>query len=226
LGLLKTTATPNDDNTYLLNGTKIFITSGDHGMTENIIHLVLARLPGAPKGTKGISLFLVPKFFDTERNNVWPASIEHKMGLKGSATCVMNFDDAKGFLIGEANKGLNIMFSMMNGARLNTGIQGMAVASASYLGALEYAKDRLQMRSLTGAKFPNKAADPIIVHPDVRKMLLTQKSISEGCRAFTYFTTKQIEISKHADNPEDRARADAMVAILTPIVKAFMTETA
>ena len=226
LGMLKTSAKPNSDETYQLNGTKIFITSGDHELTENIIHLVLARLPDAPEGTKGISLFIVPKFFGTERNNAWPASIEHKMGLNGSATCVMNFDNAKGYLVGEANKGLNIMFSMMNGARLNTGIQGMAVSSASYLGALEYAKDRLQMRSLTGPKFPEKAADPIIVHPDVRRMLLTQKAISEGCRAFTYFTTKQIEISRYAELEADRKRADDMVVILTPIVKAFMTETA
>ena len=224
LGLLKTTAKMHEDGLYRVNGTKIFITSGDHGLTKNIIHLVLARLPDAPKGTKGISLFLVPKFMGDERNNAWPASIEHKMGLNGSATCVMNFDDAKGYLIGEANKGLNIMFSMMNGARLNTGIQGMALSSASYLGALEYAKDRLQMRSLTGAKYPNKAADPIIVHPDVRRMLLTQKAISEGNRALTYFTTQQIELSRHAEDEETRKRADGMVQILTPIVKAFMTE--
>ncbi len=226
LGLLKTVAKPNGDDTYQITGTKIFITSGDHGLTDNIIHLVLARLPDAPKGTKGISLFVIPKLMDGERNSAWPASIEHKMGLNGSATCVMNFDDAKGYLVGEANKGLNIMFSMMNGARLNTGIQGMAVSSASYLGALEYAKDRLQMRSLTGAKFPEKSADPIIVHPDVRRMLLTQKALSEGNRALTYFTTQQLEISRLAESEEERKRADAMVAILTPIVKAFMTEAA
>ncbi len=226
LGMLKTSASPNGDDTYQITGTKIFITSGDHGLTDNIIHLVLARLPGGPKGTKGISLFVVPKIMDGERNNAWPASIEHKMGLNGSATCVMNFDDARGYLVGEANKGLNIMFSMMNGARLNTGIQGMAVSSASYLGALEYAKDRLQMRSLTGAKYPDKAADPIIVHPDVRRMLLTQKALSEGNRALTYFTTQQLEISRLAESEEERKYADAMVVILTPIVKAFMTETA
>lgn len=226
LGMLKTAASPQDDGTYKINGTKIFITSGDHNLTENIIHLVLARIPDAPKGTKGISLFLVPKFLNGERNPVGPASIEHKMGLNGSATCVMNFDGATGYLIGEANKGLNIMFTMMNGARLNTGIQGMAVSSASFLGALEYARERLQMRSLTGAKFPEKSADPIIVHPDVRKMLLTQKAISEGNRALTYFTTQQIEISRFSDNEEERQKADQVVAILTPIVKAFMTETA
>lgn len=226
LGMLTTSAKPNGDDTYQVSGTKIFITSGDHGLTDNIVHLVLARLPDAPKGTKGISLFLVPKILDGERNNAWPASIEHKMGLNGSATCVMNFDGAKGYLVGTANKGLNIMFSMMNGARLNTGIQGMAVSSASYLGALEYAKDRLQMRSLTGAKYPDKAADPIIVHPDVRRMLLTQKAISEGNRAMTYFTTQLIELSKHAETQEERDRSDAIVVVLTPIVKAFMTEMA
>lgn len=224
LGMLKTAAQPNDDGSYSITGTKIFITSGDHDLTENIIHLVLARLPDSPKGTKGISIFLVPKFLDGERNGAWPASIEHKMGLNGSATCVMNFDGAKGYLIGEVNKGLNIMFSMMNGARLNTGIQGMALSSASYLNALEYAKDRLQMRSLTGPKYPNKAADPIIVHPDVRRMLLTQRAIAEGNRALTYFTTMQIELSRHAEDEEVRKKSDAMVQILTPIVKAFMTE--
>ncbi|VAW35111.1 Long chain acyl-CoA dehydrogenase [fadN-fadA-fadE operon] [hydrothermal vent metagenome] len=224
LGLLKTTAIPNSDDTYTLNGSKIFITSGDHSLTDNIIHLVLARLPDAPKGTKGISLFIVPKFLADKRNNVWPASIEHKMGLNGSATCVLNFDDATGYLIGEANKGLNIMFSMMNGARLNTGIQGMALSSAAYLGALEYAKDRLQMRSLTGAKYPQKPADPIIVHPDVRRMLLTQKALSEGNRALTYFTTQQIEISRYSESESDRKQAHEVVIILTPIVKAFMTE--
>ena len=224
LGLLTTSATPNGDDSYQVSGTKIFITSGDHGLTDNIIHLVLARMPDAPKGTKGISLFIVPKFIDGERNNAWPASIEHKMGLNGSATCVMNFDSAKGYLVGEANKGLNIMFSMMNGARLNTGIQGMAVSAASYLGALEYAKDRLQMRSLTGAKYPDKVADPIIVHPDVRRMLLTQKALTEGNRALTYFTTKYIELSRYAETEEERKKADEVVVILTPIVKAFMTE--
>ncbi len=226
LGLLTTTATANDDDSYTISGTKIFITSGDHSLTSNIIHLVLARLPDAPKGTKGISLFLVPKYIDGERNNAGPASIEHKMGLNGSATCVMNFDAAKGYLIGEENRGLNCMFTMMNGARLNTGIQGMAVASASYLGALEYAKERLQMRSLTGVKYPNKAADPIIVHPDVRKMLLTQKALSEGNRALTYYTIKQIELSRFSEDEAVAKRAHEIVIVLTPIVKAFMTETA
>lgn len=224
LGLLTTAAKPIGDDLYEISGTKIFITSGDHDLTENIIHMVLARLPDAPKGTKGISLFIIPKVFNDERNNAWPASIEHKMGLHGSSTCVMNFDSAKGYLIGKANKGLNIMFDMMNGARLNTGIQGVSVSSAAYLGSLEYAKDRLQMRSLTGTKFPKKAADPIIVHPDVRKMLLTQKALSEGCRALSYFTTQKIEISKYAEDAEVRKQADDMVALLTPIVKGFITE--
>ncbi|HFC30819.1 MAG TPA: acyl-CoA dehydrogenase [Oceanospirillales bacterium] len=226
LGLLTTSATPNTDDSYNISGTKIFITSGDHSLTSNIIHLVLARLPDAPKGTKGISLFLVPKYIDGQRNNAAPASIEHKMGLNGSATCVMNFDDAKGYLIGEANRGLNCMFTMMNGARLNTGIQGMAVSSASYLGALEYAKERLQMRSLTGAKYPNKPADPIIVHPDVRRMLLTQKALSEGNRALTYYTISQIELSRFSEDEAVAKRAHEIVIVLTPIVKAFMTETA
>ncbi len=226
LGLLTTSATPNADDSYNISGTKIFITSGDHSLTSNIIHLVLARLPDAPKGTKGISLFLVPKYIDGQRNNAAPASIEHKMGLNGSATCVMNFDDAKGYLIGEANRGLNCMFTMMNGARLNTGIQGMAVSSASYLGALEYAKERLQMRSLTGAKYPNKPADPIIVHPDVRRMLLTQKALSEGNRALTYYTISQIELSRFSEDEAVAKRAHEIVIVLTPIVKAFMTETA
>jgi len=226
LGLLNTAAKPVGNDLFEISGTKIFITSGDHDLTDNIVHMVLARIADAPKGTKGISLFLIPKVFDGERNNVWPASIEHKMGLHGSSTCVMNFDSAKGYLVGEANKGLNIMFDMMNGARLNTGIQGVSVSSASYLGALDYANERLQMRSLTGPKFPEKAADPIIVHPDVRKMLLTQKAISEGCRALSYFTTQKIEISKYAESPEERKKADDMVALLTPIVKGFITELA
>ena len=226
LGLLTTVAKPNGDGSYKVSGTKIFITSGDHDLTDNIIHLVLARLPDAPKGTKGISLFLVPKIENGERNSAWPASIEHKMGLNGSATCVMNFDEANGYLIGEANKGLNCMFTMMNGARLNTGIQGMAVSSAAYLGSLEYANERLQMRSLTGPKNPDKAADPIIVHPDVRRMLLTQKVISEGNRALTYFTTQQIELSRFAEDEETRKKAHETVIVLTPIVKAFMTELA
>ena len=232
LGLVTTAATPNDDGSYAVTGTKIFITSGEHDLTDNIIHLVLARLPDSPKGTKGISLFLVPKVLlndDLElgqRNTLGAASIEHKMGLNGSATCVMNFDGAKGFLIGQGNDGLKIMFTMMNGARLNTGIQGLAATQASYDNALAYAKDRLQMRAATGPKFPNKAADPIIVHPDVRRMLLTQKSFAEGNRAMAYFVSQQIEIIKHSKDADEVVRADKLLAFLTPILKAFLTEVA
>jgi len=232
LGLVNTAAKPVGDGTYEITGTKIFITSGEHDLVDNIVHLVLARLPDAPKGTKGISLFVVPKFTLNDeheidqRNTLGAASIEHKMGLNGSATCVMNFDAAKGYLIGEANEGLKIMFTMMNGARLNTGIQGLAATQASYQNALEYAKDRLQMRAADGPKYPNKPADPILVHPDVRRMLLTQKSFAEGNRAMAYFVAQQIEIIKHAKDAEEVARADRLVAFLTPIIKAFLTEVA
>lgn len=232
LGLVNTTAKPQDDGSYEITGTKIFITSGEHDLVDNIIHLVLARMPDSPKGTKGISLFLVPKVLlndDLEmdqRNTLGAASIEHKMGLSGSATCVMNFDAAKGFLIGEGNDGLKIMFTMMNGARLNTGIQGLSATQASYQSALEYAKDRLQMRAATGAKYPNKPADPIIVHPDVRRMLLTMKAFAEGNRAIAYFVGQQIEIIKHSNDDAEVKRADRLLAFLTPIVKAFLTEVA
>ncbi|MEZ5470824.1 MAG: acyl-CoA dehydrogenase C-terminal domain-containing protein [Marinicella sp.] len=232
LGLVNTSATPNGDGSYRVTGTKIFITSGEHDLVDNIIHLVLARLPDAPKGTKGISLFLVPKFLLDEnnemgeRNTLGAASIEHKMGLNGSATCVMNFDDAKGYLIGNANEGLKIMFTMMNGARLNTGIQGLAATQASYQNALVYAKERLQMRSATGAKLPNKPADPIIVHADVRRMLLTQKAFAEGNRAMAYFVAQQIEVIKHSKDNNEVQRAERLLAFLTPIIKAFLTEVA
>ncbi len=232
LGLVNTAAKPNDDGSYDVTGTKIFITSGEHDLCDNIVHLVLARMPDAPKGTKGISLFLVPKFMVNddqtlgERNTLGAASIEHKMGLNGSATCVMNFDAAKGFLIGEANQGLKLMFTMMNGARLNTGIQGLAATQASYLNALDYANERLQMRAATGPAYPNKAADPIIVHPDVRRMLLTQKSFAEGNRAMAYFVAQQIEIIKHSKDEGEQQRAEALLAFMTPIIKAFLTEVA
>lgn len=232
LGLVNTTAKPLDSGAYQINGTKIFITSGEHDLCENILHLVLARLPDAPKGTKGISLFLVPKFLPNkdgsvgERNDLAAASIEHKMGLKGSATCVMNFDNATGYLIGTANEGLKIMFTMMNGARLNTGIQGLASTQASYLTALEYAKERLQMRSASGAKFPEKSADPIIVHADVRRMLLTQKAFAEGGRAMAYFVAQQIEVIKHSQQATEVAKAESLLAFLTPIIKGFLTELA
>lgn len=189
LGLLKTKAEPQADGSYAISGTKIFISAGEHDMAENIVHIVLARLPDAPAGTKGISLFIVPKFNvddageAADRNAVACGSIEHKMGIHGNATCVMNFDGAKGYLIGPENKGLNCMFTFMNTARLGTALQGLAHSEWALQNSVTYARDRLQMRSLSGPKAPEKAADPIIVHPDVRRMLLTQKSFAEGGRA-------------------------------------------
>ena len=231
LGLLRTKAEPNDDGSYSISGTKIFISSGEHDMSENIIHIVLARLPGAPSGTKGISLFIVPKFNIDENSNtleqnaVSCGSIEHKMGIHGNSTCVMNFDGAKGFLIGAENRGLNCMFTFMNSARIGTAIQGLAAAEGSFQGALAYAKDRLQMRSLSGAKNPEGAADPIIVHPDVRRMLLTQKAFAEGNRAMLYFGAQQNDIAHKGATPEARKEASDLLSFLTPIMKAFMTET-
>ncbi|NLB13941.1 MAG: acyl-CoA dehydrogenase, partial [Gammaproteobacteria bacterium] len=197
LGMLKTRAEPQADGSHAVTGTKIFITGGEHDLTDNIIHLVLARLPDAPAGTKGISLFIVPKFkvgrdgVQGERNAVRCGSIEHKMGIHGSATCVMHFDGAQGWLIGEPNRGLAAMFTMMNSARLGVGLQGLGLMDRAYQNALAYAKDRLQMRSPTGPKAQDKPADPIIVHPDVRRMLLTQKAWAEGSRAFAYWTAVQ-----------------------------------
>ncbi|WP_421683468.1 acyl-CoA dehydrogenase [Stutzerimonas urumqiensis] len=230
LGIIKTRAVPQADGSYAISGTKIFISAGEHDMSENIVHLVLAKLPDAPAGTKGISLFIVPKFMATaeggvgERNGVTCGSIEHKMGIKASATCVMNFDGAKGFLIGEVNKGLNCMFTMMNHARLGTGMQGLCNGEASYQGAVKYANERLQMRSLTGPKAPEKPADPIIVHPDVRRMLLTMKAFNEGNRALAYFTAQLLD-QLHSPDEGKRQEAEGLLAFLTPICKAFMTET-
>jgi alkylation response protein AidB-like acyl-CoA dehydrogenase len=204
LGMLRTKAEPQADGTYKVSGTKIFISSGEHDMSENIIHIVLARLPDAPAGTKGISLFIVPKFLVNadgekgERNTVSCGSLEHKMGIHGNATCVMNFDGATGYLIGEPNKGLNAMFTFMNTARLGTALQGLAHSEIAFQGGIQYARERLQMRSLTGNKAPEKPADPIIVHPDVRRMLLTMKAFTEGNRAMVYFTAKQVDILKNS----------------------------
>ncbi len=232
LGMIRTKAVPNDDGSYTITGTKIFITAGDHDLSENIIHLVLARTPDAPKGIKGISMFLVPKFLVNEQsevgeaNNVNCSAIEHKMGIKASATCVMNFDDAKGYLVGELNKGMAAMFIMMNVERLAVGIQGLGIAEASYQGAVAYAKERLQGRSLTGAKMPDKAADPIIVHPDIRRMLLTQRAYTEGCRALVAWVARELDVSRH--HPDERRRQDAedFIALMTPVVKAFNTDIA
>jgi alkylation response protein AidB-like acyl-CoA dehydrogenase len=230
LGLLKTKAVANGDGTHSISGTKIFITAGEHDMAGNIVHLVLARLPDAPAGSKGISMFIVPKLrVDRdgnagERNGVRCGSIEHKMGIHGSATCVMNFDAAQGWLVGEANKGLVAMFVMMNTARLAVGLQGLGLADRAFQNALRYARERLQMRSLTGAKFPDKPADPIIVHPDVRRMLLTQKALVEGGRLLGYHAASLVDAVGHVQDAGEKAQADALLGFLTPIVKACLTE--
>lgn len=230
LGLLRTKAEPQADGSYKVSGTKIFISAGEHDMADNIVHIVLARLPDAPGGTKGISLFIVPKLVPTEqgqlgdKNAVSCGSLEHKMGIHGNATCVMNFDGATGYLIGQPNKGLNCMFTFMNTARLGTGLQGLAHSEVAYQGALRYANDRLQMRSLTGPKAPDKPADPIIVHPDVRRMLLTIKSFTEGNRALAYYAAKLVDVAKLAESEEEREEADQLLSFLTPIAKAFITE--
>ena len=231
LGIIRTKAEPNADGSYAITGEKIFISAGEHDMAENIIHIVLARLPGAPKGTKGISLFIVPKFniaadgTAAERNAVRCGSIEHKMGIHGNATCVINFDNAKGFLIGAENRGLNCMFTFMNTARIGTAVQGLAASEGSFQGALAYAKDRLAMRSLSGPKAPEKEADPIIVHPAVRNMLMTQKAFAEGGRALVYLLSQYADIVEQGATEEERKAADNMLSLLTPIAKAFLTET-
>ncbi|GMU43152.1 MAG: acyl-CoA dehydrogenase C-terminal domain-containing protein [Xanthomonadales bacterium] len=232
LGLLRTRAEPTADGSYRISGTKIFITAGDHDLSKNIVHLVLARLPDAPAGTRGISMFIVPKYQVArdgsvgERNPVAAGSIEHKMGLKGSATCVMNFDGAEGFMIGQPNRGLAAMFTMMNTARLGVGVQGLGLIEVSHQNALAYAKDRLQMRSLSGPKRPDKPADPIIVHPDVRRMLMTQKACAEAGRALCIYSALQVDlVSRHPD-ASVRQRADELLSFLTPISKAMLTELA
>lgn len=230
LGTLRAKAEPNADGTYSITGTKIFISAGEHDMAENIVHIVLARLPGAPEGTKGISLFIVPKHLpgddgsSGDRNAVSCGSIEHKMGIHGNATCVMNFDGAKGWLIGPENKGLNCMFTFMNTARIGTAIQGLGAAELGFQGSLAYAKERLAMRSLSGPKNPEGIADPIIVHPDVRRMLLSQKAVAEGARALIYLTAQQADIVHSGKTEEDRKAADEALGFLTPIAKAFLTE--
>ncbi|WP_024696052.1 acyl-CoA dehydrogenase C-terminal domain-containing protein [Pseudomonas syringae] len=230
LGIIRTKADPQTDGSYKITGSKIFITGGEHDLTENIIHLVLAKLPDAPAGPKGISLFLVPKFMVGddgsvgERNTLSCGSIEHKMGIQASATCVMNFDGATAYLIGEPNKGLAAMFTMMNYERLGVGIQGLASGVRSYQNAVEYALDRLQSRAPTGAQNKDKVADPIIVHPDVRRMLLTMKAFNEGGRAFSSYVALQLDIAKFSENDADRKRADDLVALLTPVAKAFLTD--
>ena len=232
LGLMKTRAEPSTDGTHLVTGTKIFITAGEHDLSENIIHLVLARLPDAPSGTKGISLFIVPKFkvgkdgLKGVRNAVTAGNIEHKMGLKGSATCVMNFDGAEGYLIGQPNRGLTAMFTMMNAARLGVGVQGLGLIETSYQTSLAYAADRLQMRSLSGAKRPDKPADPITVHPDVRRMLMTQKVIAESGRVLCYHAGLLVDLTHRHPDAANRQAAEELLGFLVPICKALLTEAA
>ena len=231
LGIIRTKAEPNADGSYAISGEKIFISAGEHDMADNIIHIVLARLPGAPKGTKGISLFIVPKFkLDAdgsvaERNQVRCGSIEHKMGIHGNATCVIHFDKATGYLIGPENRGLNCMFTFMNTARIGTAVQGLSAAEGSFQGALTYAKDRVAMRALSGVKAPEKEADPIIVHPAVRNLLLTQKAFAEGGRALVYDLAQYADVVEHGTTAEARQNADNILSLLTPIAKAFLTET-
>jgi alkylation response protein AidB-like acyl-CoA dehydrogenase len=233
LGQVKTKAEPQADGSYKLTGTKIFISAGEHDLAENIIHIVLARLPDAPKGTRGISLFIVPKFLPDaqgkvgERNPVTCGSIEHKMGIKASATCVLNFDNAIGYLIGEPNKGLEAMFTFMNTARIGTAVQGVAHAELSYQGALAYAKERRSMRALSGKKDPEQVADALIHHADVRRMLLTQKAIAEGGRAMIYFAGQYADHMTNAVAENDKAKYDHWddkLGFFTPILKGFLTE--
>jgi len=230
LGMLRSKALPQADGSWLITGNKIFISAGEHDMAENILHLVLARVPDAPEGSKGISLFLVPKFLPKadgsvgERNPITCGAIEEKMGIHGNSTCQMNLDGAKGWIIGQPNKGLNAMFVFMNAARLGVGMQSLGLTEVAYQNAVVYAKDRLQMRALSGPKAPDKPADPIIVHPDVRKMLLTARAYAEGGRALAIHTALLIDKELHHPDADVRKECADEVALLTPIVKAFMTD--
>jgi alkylation response protein AidB-like acyl-CoA dehydrogenase len=230
LGLIRTKAEPDGNGAYKISGTKIFISAGEHDLTENIVHLVLAKLPDAPPGSRGISLFIVPKFQVKAdgalgpRNGVACGSIEHKMGIKASATCVLNFDEAEGTLVGEPHKGMRYMFTMMNVARLAVGIQGLGLAETAYQSAVAYAKERLQGRSLAGPKNPDKPADPIIVHPDVRKNLLTMRAYNEGARALALWCGMAVDVAERHPDAETRQEADDLVQLLTPIIKAFFTD--
>jgi alkylation response protein AidB-like acyl-CoA dehydrogenase len=230
LCMLRTKAEPQADGSYSITGTKIFISAGEHDLTENILHLVLARLPDAPGGTKGISLFLVPKFLPKpdgsvgERNGIRCGAIEHKMGIKANATCVMNLDGATGWLVGALNRGMNAMFVMMNAARLGVGMQGLGIAEVARQSAVAYAQDRIQGRSLTGPKNPNGPADPIIVHPDVRRMLLTQKSFTEAARALALWVGMLIDEAHRHPDKDKREAADDLIQMLTPIIKAYFTD--
>ncbi|WP_299649724.1 acyl-CoA dehydrogenase [uncultured Jannaschia sp.] len=226
LGMMRTRAEPQEDGSYRITGQKIFISAGDHDMADNIVHLVLAKIPGGPDGTKGISLFIVPKFLANEdgtlgdRNGVSVGKLEEKMGIHGNSTCVMNYDGASGYLLGEMHKGMRAMFTMMNEARLGVGLQGYAQAEVAYQNALAYAVDRLQGRDVTGAKNPAGPADPLIVHPDIRRNLMDQKSFVEGARAFTFWSATLID---RAERSGDKS-ADGLVSLLTPVVKGFLTD--
>jgi acyl-CoA dehydrogenase len=230
LGLLRSKAVPQGDGSYRISGQKIFISAGEHDMAGNIIHLVLARIEGAREGVKGISLFIVPKFHVEAdgalgaRNTVSCGAIEHKMGIHGNSTCVMNYDDAVGYLIGAENKGLNAMFVMMNEARLGVGLQGLSVSEIAYQNAANYARDRLQGRSISGVKASDKKADPIIVHPDVRRTLMTIKAFNEAGRAFTLWTALKSDIAHRGDNDADRQTADDILGLMTPILKGVLTD--
>ena len=228
LGLVRTRAVDAGDGVYQLTGSKIFISAGDHDLTENIVHLVLARTPDAPAGIKGISMFLVPKLWPEGGrlvpNGVSCSGLEHKMGIKGSATCVIDFENSRGYLVSELNKGMRAMFTFMNTARLHVGVQGVAVAEASYQAAVAFARERLQGRALTGAKYPQQEADPILVHPDVRKMLLSIRAFTEGARALTAWAALTIDDAQSHPDPAAREAADDLASLLTPVVKAFQTD--
>ncbi|ARJ69850.1 acyl-CoA dehydrogenase C-terminal domain-containing protein [Paracoccus contaminans] len=225
LGMLRTRAEPQEDGSYLLSGQKIFISAGDHDLSDNVIHLVLAKAPGGGEGTRGISLFIVPKFLVNPdgslgaRNSVSVGALEHKMGIHGNATCVMNFDGARGWLLGDLHKGMRAMFTMMNEARLGVGLQGYAVAEAAYQNAVLYAKERLQGRAVTGAQNPAGPADPLIVHPDIRRALMDQKSFLEGARALAFWAAHLIDRARHGDEA-----AEGLVSLLTPVIKGFLTD--
>ncbi|WP_336986518.1 acyl-CoA dehydrogenase C-terminal domain-containing protein [Altererythrobacter aquiaggeris] len=230
LGMIRTKAEPQSDGSYAITGTKIFISSGEHDMAENIIHLVLAKTPGAPDSSKGISLFIVPKFMldadgnPAERNAAMCGSIEHKMGIHGNSTCVMNFDGAIGYMVGEENKGLAAMFVMMNAARLGVGIQGLGAAEVSYQNAVQYAQDRRQGRALTGPADPEEKADTLFVHPDVRRMLMDGKAFTEGMRALCIWGALQVDLSHKAGSEEERQMADDLISLLTPVIKGYGTD--
>jgi alkylation response protein AidB-like acyl-CoA dehydrogenase len=230
LGLVRTRAEPKGESGYKITGTKIFISAGEHDLTENIVHMVLARLKDAPPGTRGLSLFIVPKFLVNADgtlgalNGVSCGSIEHKMGIRASSTCTLNFEGAEGYLVGEPQSGMQCMFTMMNTARLAIGLQGLGLAETAYQSAVAYARERLQGRSLSGPKFPDKPADPIIVHPDVRKNLLTIRAYNEGARALALWVGMAIDVAAKHPDPARRAEADDLVSLMTPVIKAFVTD--